>query len=367
MKSRFIFLFALPLVLCISCSTDESNPPANPDPAPSGMYFPPTDGNIWETVTVAQLQWNLDKEQELYDFLDAKKTKGFMVLKDGRIVMEKYFNGHSENAKWTLFSAAKSLTATFVGIAQEEGHLDLNNKTSDYLGTNWSRLASDKQDLITVKNHLSMSTGLTDNIENSLAWICTQPACLDYTADAGTRWAYHQGAFMLLQEMIAKNTGMTFQAYCKEKVADKIGMDGNWTTTFGLNVYNTNTRGMARFGLLSLNKGVWDGNTIVSEVYFNEMTDTSQDLNKSYGYLWWLNGKESHMGVGTQEIVQGSLITNAPSDMFAALGANDQKIYVVPSQSMVIVRTGESAGQAELGLSSFDNELWAQVNAVIGL
>ena len=76
---------------------------------------------------------------------------------------------------------------------------------------------------------------------------------------------------MLLQEMITENTGMTFQDYCKEKVADKIGMDGSWTNQFGLNVYNTNTRGMARFGLLALNKGTWDGNVVVSESYFNQM------------------------------------------------------------------------------------------------
>ena len=50
-----------------------------------------------------------------------------------------------------VYSAAKSLTATFVGIAQEEGHLDINNKTSDYLGANWSQLTTEQQDMITVK------------------------------------------------------------------------------------------------------------------------------------------------------------------------------------------------------------------------
>jgi len=369
MNFRVSSIFALCVLFFLGCSTDENNPQPNPnpDPAPQGMYFPPNDGSSWETVTAAQLQWNEDKVQDLYDYLDAKKTKGFMVLKDGRIVMEKYFNGHNENAKWTWFSAAKSLTATFVGVAQEEGHIDINNKTSDYLGTDWSQLTTEQQDLITVKHHLSMSTGLTDNVGNFIPWICTLPICMEYTADAGTRWAYHQGAFMLLQEMVTKNSGMSFQAYCKAKISDKIGMNGNWTNQLGLNIYNSTTRDMARFGLLSLNKGSWDGNTIVSEAYFNEMTNTSQDLNKSYGYLWWLNGKESHMGTTAQDIVQGPLIPNAPSDLFAALGANDQKIYVVPSQGLVVIRMGESAGVEQLGLSSFDNEFWAKINAVVGL
>ncbi|MDO6810165.1 hypothetical protein Q4603_16185 [Zobellia galactanivorans] len=142
-------------------------------------------------------------------------------------------------------------------------------------------------------------------------------------------------------------------------------MQGNWTKALGLNLYNSTTRSMARFGLLALNKGSWDGSSIVSRTYFDQMTDTSQELNKSYGYLWWLNGKQSYMGTTSQEVVSSALIPNAPSDLFAALGANDQKIYVVPSKGLVIVRCGESAGENQLGLSSFDNELWAKLNAVI--
>jgi len=365
MKFKTSFIFILCTLLFISCSKDENKPEANPDSPPEGIYFPPTEGTTWETVTPAQLKWNEDNIQDLYDFLDTRKTKGFIVLKDGRIVMEHYANGHNAGAKWSWFSAAKSLTATFVGIAQDEGLIDINNKTSDYLGDDWSSLTAEQQDLITVKHHLSMSTGLTDNVGNFIPWICTEPFCLQYTADAGSRWAYHQGAFMLLQEMISQNVGMSFQAYCKTKVADKIGMTGNWSTALGLNIYNSNTRDMARFGLLMQNKGSWNGTSIVSETYFNEMTGTSQDLNKSYGYLWWLNGKESHMGTTSQEVVQGQLIPNAPSDLIAALGAQDQKIYVIPSKNMVVVRCGESAGDEQLGLSSFDNELWERINAVI--
>ncbi len=366
MKVKILHFFFLTVLICLGCSTDE-NSPLNPEiePAPTGMYFPPIDSNDWETVSPAQLEWNEDKVDDLYEFLDTKKTKGFLVLQNGRIVMEKYFNGHNQNAKWTWYSAAKSLTATFVGVAQDEGLIDINNRTSDYLGTNWSQLSMEQQNQITVKHHLSMSTGLTDNVDKPLEWICTLPICMTYTTDPGTRWAYHQGAFMLLQEMISQNSGMTFKEYCKTKVADKIGMEGNWTGQLGLNVYNTNTRGMARFGLLALNKGSWNETIIVNETYFNEMIETSQNQNKSYGYLWWLNGKESHMGTTSQDVIQGMLIPNASADLFAALGANDQKIYVVPSKGLVVIRTGESAGAQQLGLSSFDNELWGKLSAVI--
>ncbi len=366
MKAKILYLYFLIFFIGLGCSTDENNPPNEEiEPVLTGMYFPPKEATAWETVAPTQLKWNEDKAEELYDYLEEKDSKGFMVLHNGRIVIEKYFNGHSQNTKWPWYSAAKSLTATFVGVAQDEGFININNKTSDYLGANWSELTSEQQDLITVKHHLSMSTGLTDNVNSPIAWICTLPSCMTYTADPGTRWAYHQGAFILLQEMVSQNTGMTFEEYCKIKIADKIGMEGNWTNILGLNVYNTSTRGMARFGLMALNNGSWDGNTIVNDTYFNEMTMPSQNLNKSYGYLWWLNGEESYMGTNTQEIIPGSLIPNAPDDLFAALGANDQKIYVVPSKSLVVIRTGESAGIQQLGLSSFDNELWAKLNAVI--
>ena len=103
---------------------------------------------------------------------------------------------------------------------------------------------------------------------------------------------------------------------------------------------------------------------ILNENYFNEMTTTSQDLNHSYGYLWWLNGKDSFIGTDTQPHA-GSIVPNAPSDMIAALGANDQKIYVVDSKKLVVIRCGNSAGNAEFANSSFDNELWEKINAVI--
>ena len=366
MKFQYRLIAFLSLLLFLGCSTDE-NTTLNPDmePAPEGMYFPPTDDSSWEDVSLDQLQWDATKVDALNDYLKSKKTKGFMILKNGRVVIEEYYNGHNQNARWTWFSAAKSLTATFVGVAQDEGILDINNKTSDYLGANWSQLTTDQQDLISVKNHLSMTTGLTPHVGDFIPWICTAPVCLEYTAEAGTRWAYHQGAFMLLQEMITKNADMSFQAYCKVKVADKIGMSGNWSNQLGLNIYNSNTRSMARFGLLMQNKGAWGDVRIVSETYFNAMTNTSQNINKAYGYCWWLNGKSDYMSTGTQEVFEGSLVPNAPNDMIAALGANDQKIYVVPSQGLVVVRCGENAGVVALGSSTFDNELWAYINDLI--
>jgi CubicO group peptidase (beta-lactamase class C family) len=99
----------------------------------------------------------------------------------------------------------------------------------------------------------------------------------------------------------------------------------------------------------------------------NDCITTSQAINPSYGYLWWLNGKTSYMVPGGQTVYTTALIPNAPSDTYAAMGAEDQRIYVVPSKNMVIIRMGNASDPANpnFALSGFDNELWGKINAVI--
>jgi len=132
-----------------------------------------------------------------------------------------------------------------------------------------------------------------------------------------------------------------------------------------LSVYWSTTRSVARFGLLSLNKGKWENEVIIPETYMTNAISTSQNLNKAYGYMWWLNGKESYRLPQTQFQFSGSLIPSAPSDMVSGLGKNDQKIYVIPSKKMVVIRLGEVADEENFALSDFDNQLWQKINAVI--
>ena len=136
-------------------------------------------------------------------------------------------------------------------------------------------------------------------------------------------------------------------------------MGGGWSQQ----IYYSKARDMARFGLLNLNKGIWNTDTLMKDsMYFKAMVNTSQTLNNSYGYLWWLNGKSSFMAPQSQLVLPGPLMSNAPTDMFCALGKNDQKIYVVPSQGLVVVRQGNSAGGFSLAASAFDNVLWDYIN-----
>jgi hypothetical protein len=94
------------------------------------------------------------------------------------------------------------------------------------------------------------------------------------------------------------------------------------------------------------------------------MIQPSQTLNKSYGQLWWLNGQASYMIPTVQFVLPGKLCPNAPDDMYAALGKDDQKIHVVPSKGWVVIRQGDSANSSGPVPIEFDNKLWAQLNAL---
>lgn len=363
MRNQIPIILALLFILILGCSKDDNNeePKADPDAKPENLYFPPNGSDAWETISLEELEWNTAAEQPLYDFLESKDTKAFLVLKDGKIAMEKYFGSFTKDSLWYWASAGKTLTAFTVGIAQEQGFLNIEDETSDYLGVGWTSATLEQENAITVRHQLTMSSGL-----NALFFDCVTPGCLQYKNDAGTQWAYHNGPYTLLQSVVANASGTAWDSYYGLELRNKIGMNGIWVPSGNRSVYFSNARSMARFGMLNLNDGKWDADTILSDMdYLDAMKNTSQDLNKSYGYLWWLNGRESHMGTGSQEVFDGWLIPNAPEDTYAGLGKDDQKLYIVPSKNLVVVRMGEDAGESQLGPSSFDNELWGKINAVI--
>ncbi|MCF7560348.1 beta-lactamase family protein [Sabulilitoribacter multivorans] len=349
--SFFISVFAL------SCSSD--NPTETPNPINTELYFPPLNSDTWDTLSVTDLGWNESEKQPLLDYLEAKNTKGFIILYNGRIILEEYFNGHDDTKLWYWASAGKTLTTTVSGIAQDEGLITIDNKVSDYLGTGWTSASLEKENLITCKNLLSMNSGLDDSLGDDVS-----PGNLQYVADAGTRWAYHN-VYVKMQDVIAEASNDTWDNYFNAKLKDRIGMNGGWFSLGDLSVYASNTLSMARFGLLIYANGNWNGEQIVSESFINAATNTSQNINEAYGYLWWLNGKSSYRLPQSQLEFNGELIPNAPDDMFVALGKNDQKIYVVPSKKLVIVRLGDAADGENFALSTFDNDLWGMINNLI--
>jgi CubicO group peptidase (beta-lactamase class C family) len=120
---------------------------------------------------------------------------------------------------------------------------------------------------------------------------------------------------------------------------------------------------MARFGLLIQGNGAWNGTQLINSTYFNEMVNTSQNLNKSYGYLWWLNGKQSYMLPTTQIVFPGSYAPNAPSDMISGLGKDGQIVSISQSRGLVFIRMGEapSSGSSEI-TTIFCDQIWQKIN-----
>lgn len=347
------------LFIVVGCQNHDTNDSGEPDNTNPEIYFPPINSDDWETITPSDLGWNEGQIPALYEYLETKNTHAFIILKNGKIVLEKYFGNYNQASIWYWASAGKTLTSAIAGIAQEEGYININNKVSDYLDTGWTSEPTAKEDLITCKHLLSMTSGLNDTMGDDVS-----PANLQYVADAGTRWAYHN-VYVKLQDVIANATEQSWPNYFNSKLRNPIGMAGSWTTLDNLSVYWSNARSMARFGLLISTGGKWEENQIIPEDFLEEATNTSQNINKSYGYLWWLNGKDSYHLPQTQYEFGGALIPNAPDDMYCALGKNDQKIYIIPSKGLVIIRMGEAADDVNFALSGFDNNLWLKINNVI--
>ncbi|WP_179315761.1 serine hydrolase domain-containing protein [Winogradskyella undariae] len=358
MKHKLLIAYLFIFSLYFSCTSNNDSSTEEPQNE-EVRYFPPINSEIWETKTTAELNWNEDQLSPLLDFLEEKNTKSFIILHNGKIVIEEYMNGHSDTTPWYWASAGKTLTAAVTGIAQEEGLIDINNKVSDYLGTGWTSAPLEKENLITSKNLLEMTSGLDDNLGDDVS-----SSNLQYLEDVDQRWAYHN-AYVKLQDVVSAASQDSWTNYFNTNLKTKIGMSGAWIQTGSYSLYWSTTRSMARFGLLSLANGKWETEQIIPELYMNEATNTSQSINEAYGYLWWLNGKSSYHLPQSQFEFQGELIPNAPSDTFAALGKNDQKIYIVPSKDLVIIRMGEAADDENFALSSFDNNLWEKINAFI--
>jgi CubicO group peptidase (beta-lactamase class C family) len=324
-----------------------------------GLYFPPNVGDQWDTIHPQSLGWCQQNIDSLYAYLDTNNTKAFILLKDGKIVLEKYFGTHTAATPWYWASAGKTITSFMVGMAQQDGYLSIEDTTSQYLGQGWTNTTPSQEEKITIRNQLTMTSGLDDAV---LDPYCTLNTCLDYVADAGTRWAYHNGPYTLLDSVIEIATGQTLNAYTTQRLKIPTGMTGSFYTVDYNHVFLSNARSMARFGLLILNQGNWNGNQIMTDqTYFNDMVNSSQNLNLSYGYLWWLNGKSSFMVPQSQFIVPGSMNPNAPADMIAALGKNGQFINVVPSQNMTWIRMGDAPDNSFVPFLLNDG-IWQYIN-----
>lgn len=332
------------------------------------LYFPPNESAIWEEMPLADLGWNQNALAEMLAWLSTQDTRAFIILKDGKIVVEEYWGSKltgvgemDQNSFWYWASAGKTLTAALVGIAQQEKILKTSDRTQKFLGKGWTTMSDKQERAIRLIHHLTLTTGINDKVDNLDDFSSKN---LKYLAKPGTRWGYHNATYTLLEQVIVKAGSTDYQSYFKEKLGNKIGMKGFWQKTGMDNMYYSDARSFARFGLLLLANGNWNGTTIWTGDYFENITQPSQKMNLSYGYLTWLNGKSSYMLPGSETVTEGSMIPQAPADMYQAMGKNGQFLMVVPSQNLVIVRMGGAPGELPVPVFLM-RQIWERFSKVI--
>jgi CubicO group peptidase (beta-lactamase class C family) len=319
-------------------------------------YFP-SPSSPWQTINFEEAGWCSDSLEALIEFLDEEDSKAFIVLYDGKIIVEHYFDSFTADSLWYWASAGKTLTASLVGIAESENGLILQNPTSDYLGTGWSVLTPQQESAITVWNQLTMTTGLNDAVLDD---DCTLSSCLQYMADPGTRWAYHNAPYTLLDGVLQTVSGLTLNQFYTQKIGLPCGISGLYFPSGPYNqTFVSTPRNMAKFGLLLQSQGNWNGTEIIPSNYFQSMISPSQTMNPAYGYLTWLNGGNYFMIPETQIQFPGMIAPSAPSDTYAGLGKNGQVVCASPSKNISFIRMGN--GNNELVSVTILENIWKKM------
>ena len=263
------------------------------------------------------------------------------VTRNGKLVYSKVFDDRTPDQQIEIFSATKSFTSAAVGIAQDRGMLDIDDKASDYI-VEWQ--GTDSED-VTIRNLLSNDSGRFWEFEVDfgdlvLAEDQTGFAIdLEQETEIGEEWVYNNSAIQTLEGVLEAATGTTeVDEWATEALLEPIGMNNStWTTDPSGNArafmgISSTCEDMARFGLLFLAGGNWDGEQVISTDYVNESVQASQDLNPGYGFLWWRNVPDEETGELRWE--------GASGDTYAALGAGGQVIVVQPDNGVVYTRMG---------------------------
>jgi CubicO group peptidase (beta-lactamase class C family) len=319
-----------------------------------------TPGARWDRVTPASVGLNAAKLARIAAQARTGKSNCLVVVRDGKLAGEWYFNGTGPNTPQEVFSVTKSVASTLVGIAQDDGDLRIGDSASRWI----SQWRGTPAAAVTVRDLLSMDSGrqwsvLSDYVRLIVAGDRTAYAIgLRQTAPPGKVWAYNNAAVQTLQRVLQKATGENVTTFAEQHLFGPLGMRHTTMTTDKAGnaqlfegIHST-CRDLARFGVLMLDDGRFGGRQIVSRSWVEAATGRSSTaLNAGYGYLWWLN----HRGVLADPLTatsvqsaegstatRGRLAPRAPNDMYWALGLGNQLIQVDPGTRTVVVRLGTS-------------------------
>jgi CubicO group peptidase (beta-lactamase class C family) len=288
-----------------------------------------------------------DDEGAFDGFLRATDTLAFVVVDEDRLVYERYLDGSDRRRLQTSFSVAKSFVSTLVGIALDEGLIDgISDPVTEYLP---ELAARDRRfERITLRHLLTMSSGLRyeeqslplpwgDDIETYYGTNLRKIA-LEHTEierEPGQEWLYNNYNPLLLGLVLERATGMSVSEYLATRLWQPLGAEGDATWSLDSegsgfekmeSGFNATPVDYARFGLLLLHEGQWNGTRIISGEWVRAATaaDATTDPAEHYQYFWWVD-------------------TERPG-RFYALGNFGQYIYVAPDSGTVIVRSGSDWG-----------------------
>jgi CubicO group peptidase (beta-lactamase class C family) len=287
----------------------------------------------------------VDGEGPLDEFLRATDTLAFVVVHDDRLVYERYFQGSARDTLQTSFSVAKSFVSTLVGIAIDEGLIgSVEDPVTKYL----PELAARDREFrkITLRDLLTMSSGIHYSEGGFLGddtytyyGVDLRDIALNRTriAEPPGSWHYNDYNTLLLGLILERTAGTSVSAFTATRLWQPLGAeaDATWSldsedSGFEKMESGVNARPVdyARFGLLFLRGGEWNGRRIVSRSWVRSATGSDASGSSAsyfgYAYFWWLDS--DHPG------------------RFYAFGKYGQFVYVAPDADVVVVRFGRDSG-----------------------
>lgn len=339
-----------------TCGGNDRSRPASAD----GKTVVP--GDEWQHAEPVDLGFDPAQLDALAAQAQATGGNCMLVARHGRIAGEWYWNGTGPSSRHQIFSITKAYTSTLVGIAQDQGLLDIDDPASKYI-PQWVGTPSEN---VTIRQMLAMVSGRDPIAVADPAVLSEYFGQHDLTAYAlareqlvppGWQWALSEGDVQPLAVILEAVTGMSPHAYAAEALLDPIGDRHTTMATdpAGNTIMDTfaqaSCRDVARLGHLFLQRGSWTGRQVVSAAWVDEATGRpSQDILPGYGLLWWLNRtgetELDHLDQDTLgptlDLSSDQLVPGAPEDLFWAIGAYGQTLQVHPATDTIVVRLGTS-------------------------
>ncbi|MEO8761479.1 MAG: serine hydrolase [Bacteroidia bacterium] len=289
--------------------------------------------------------------QNIFNEKDVKKpirTRAIIVLYNGQIVAEQYAPGFTKDTKLLGWSMTKSVTSALIGLLVKNGKLNVDQAASV---PEWQD-EKDPRHAITLKNLLQQSSGLNfveDYTKSSdgTRMLFEKSDMGAYTAShklkttPGSEFYYSSGNTNIISRIIKQTIGeKMYHSFPYDSLFYPLGMysavmepDGSGTFVGSSYMYAT-ARDWARFGLLYLNKGVCNGKRILTEDWIQQSITPAITAEKGdYGFQFWLNAGEKNNPTNKE-------YPSAPNDLYYMDGYEGQRVFIIPSKKMVIVRLG---------------------------